>query len=138
MVPKVEAVEVIVASGMVLDRDAVDDVDAEDFGTRDRGAREDELDVPARKAQRPRSRGARVGHREGQAIARLGDRHGVLVEVTILERRGDGRGKEVGRTSRTRRPSECAGKGVSLTDGDLIGAAHRVLNLPRLEGGGGA
>jgi hypothetical protein len=35
MVPKVEAVEVMIASGMALDRDGVDDVDAEDFGARD-------------------------------------------------------------------------------------------------------
>jgi hypothetical protein len=35
MVPKVEAVEVMIASGMVLDRDGVDDVDAEDFGAAD-------------------------------------------------------------------------------------------------------
>jgi hypothetical protein len=47
MVPKVEAVEVMIASGMVLDRDGVDDVDAEDFGAAHSRAREDELDVPA-------------------------------------------------------------------------------------------
>ena len=71
------------------------------------------------------------------SIAGDRDRHRVLIEVAVLEGRGDGRGKEVGRTSRAGRPSECAGEGVSLTDGYLVGAAHRVLNLPRLEGGGG-
>lgn len=46
MVPKVEAVDVMIASGMALGGHAVDDVDAEDLGAADGVAREDELDVP--------------------------------------------------------------------------------------------
>jgi len=78
----------MVPKAIKSDGDGIDDVDAEDFRTGHGRAGEDELDVPAPEAQRPVSRRARVGHREGQAVARLGDGHLVLVELLVLEGRG--------------------------------------------------
>ncbi len=112
--------------GHRLGRDGVDDVDAEDFGPRDAGRGEGELDVPATAADGPGGRVPGVGHREGQAVSRLGDGQGVLIELLVLEGRGDGRRQEVGRTRRTRRPSEDAGEGVTPRDGYGVGTAHRV------------
>ena len=136
MSPKVLVVDVMVPDDIELDGDRVDYVDAKNLRPGDSAARKHKFDVPLAEADRPISGRARVGHREGQAVAGLGHRHRVDVALAVFEGRADGRRQEVGRTRRPGRPGKGAGEGVTLRDGYLISAAHRVLTLPRLEGGG--
>jgi len=89
MVPKVEAVDVMIASGMDLGGDGFDYVDAEDFGAADGRAREDELDIPPSKAEVPVGRIADVGHREAETVAGLRDRHRVRAPAFIFKGRGE-------------------------------------------------